>query len=216
MTKSKYDCSHVIEVDEEPRHHLVIANEFVRAFAVEIAPHDRTLCHHHPNDYLLYIASDAEIVSAARGEDPKQLNYRDGECELSSAGLMHVVENLGDNPFRNIVVELLPRAGELRRGLQPSVTDGDAQIGQILEERPGAILSVAMQPGSAIGISGPAVLASPYDDKLMVKELDEFDIPLGEFKKLMWVCAPRKVVVRNSGQARAHLVVFQVGPDTTR
>lgn len=216
MTKPRYDCSHVVEIDEEPRHHLVLANEFVRAFAVEIAPHDHTLCHHHPNDYLLYIASDAEIVSAARGEDPKRLNYRDGECELASAGLMHVVENLSDNPFRNVVVELLPRAAELRRGLQPSVTDGDAHIGQILEELPGAVFSVAMLPGSEIGISGPAVLASPYDDKLMVKELDEFDIPLDELKKLMWVCAPRQVAIRNSEQTRGRLIVFQVGLEATR
>ena len=216
MTKPKYDCSQVIEIDEEPRHHLVIANEFVRAFAVEIAPHDRTLCHHHPNDYLLYVASDAEIVSAARGEDPKRLNYRDGECELASAGLMHVVENLGDNPFRNVVVELLPRAGELRRGLQPSVTDGDAQIGHILEEQPGAIFSVAMLPGSEIGISGPAVLASPYDDKLMLKELDDFDVLLDSFRKLMWVCAPRQVAIRNSEPVRARLVVFQLGLETAR
>src|SRR5271170_2380410 len=115
-----YDCKHAVEIEQEPRHHLVFANEFVRGFAVEIAPHDRSLCHHHPNDYLLYVASGAEIVSAARDEEPKQLSYRDGECELLEAGLVHIVENLGDKPFRNVVVELLPRAGELRRGAAPS------------------------------------------------------------------------------------------------
>lgn len=115
MTKPDYDCSRVVEIEDEPRHHLVIANDFVRAFAVEIAPGERTLCHRHPNHYLLYVALGSEIISAARDEKPKQLNYRDGECEMSAAGLIHVVENLGDAPFRNVVVELLPRAGAQRR-----------------------------------------------------------------------------------------------------
>ena len=82
-------------------------------------PHDRTLCHHHANDYLLYVVGDAEIISAARDEEPKTLSYRDGECELLTAGMVHVVENLSDTAFRNVVVELLPRTGDLTRGATP-------------------------------------------------------------------------------------------------
>ena len=211
MAGERYSCEHVVPIDQEPRHHLVIANEFVRAFAVEIAPGDRTLCHHHPNDYLLYVATDAEIVSAARGEEPKRLSYRNGECELSSAGLTHVVENLGDTPFRNVVVELLPAATTLRRGVQPCITGGVAQVERILEESSGAIVRVAMQPSSEVEIAGPAVLASPYEGRLQIKELDAFDIPLDDFRKLMWVCAPRKVWIRNSGPALGRMCAFQLG-----
>jgi quercetin dioxygenase-like cupin family protein len=100
---SFYDCRQVVDIADEPHHHLVIANEYVRAFAVEIPPRTRTLCHHHPHEYLLYVAKGAEIISAARDEEPKRLNYVDGECELSKAGLVHVVENLGDGAFRNVV-----------------------------------------------------------------------------------------------------------------
>ena len=46
----------------------------------------------------------------------------------------------------------------------------------------------------------------------MMKELDEFDIPLDDFEKLIWVCAPRKVGVKNvragAGDERWY---FQVG-----
>ena len=44
-----------------------------------------------------------------------------------------------------------------------------------------------------------------------MKELDEFDIPLDDFAKLTWVCAPRKVGIRNDGQEPVRAVVFQVG-----
>ena len=116
---SAYDCSRVVDIADEPHHHLVIANEYVRAFSVEMPAHTRTLCHRHPDEYLLYVASGAEIVSAARDEEPKRLSYVDGECELLKAGLVHVVENLGDGAFRNVVVELSAAGATLKRGTKP-------------------------------------------------------------------------------------------------
>ena len=214
MATEPYSCEHVVPIDEEPQHHLIVANEYVRAFAVEIAPQERTLCHHHPNDYFLYVASGAEIISAARDEEPKNLNYEDGECEWSSAGLTHVVENLGDTWFRNVVVELLPAASKLRRGEAPQPARGHSHVEEVLEETAGSVFHVSLTPGAEVQISGPAVLASAYDDKLTLKELDEFDIPLDEFRKPMWVCAPRQVEIRNSGQKPARVIVFQVGSDT--
>jgi quercetin dioxygenase-like cupin family protein len=206
---STYDCSQVVDIADEPHHHLVIANEYVRAFAVEIPPRTRTLCHHHPHDYLLYIANGAEIVSAARDEEPKRLSYVDGECELSKAGLVHVVDNLGDAAFRNVVVEPLPAAARLKRGAKPTITDGNAQIEEILGEGPGAVFVVVMEPGAEAEIAGPAVIAAPYGP-VMVKELEEFDVALDDFRKLMWVCAPRKVGIRNP-TTRARAIVFQLG-----
>ena len=102
----------------------MIENEFVRAFAVEIAPYDHTLCHHHPHDYLLYVVGDGEIVSAARDEEPKKLSYSDGECELLEAGMVHVVENLSDtriSEYRRGVAawdRAVCRVAAIRRGLQ--------------------------------------------------------------------------------------------------
>lgn len=208
---SSYDCNRVVEIEDEPQHHLIIANEYVRALAVEVPPHTSTLCHHHPNDYLIYVARGAEIISAARGEEPKKLNYGDGECELSPAGLVHVVENLGDTAFRNVVVELLPGANRLKRGAGPAGIAGEAGIERIFQHERGAIYSVAMNAGAKVEIAGPAVIACPHGGEIMMKELDDFDIPLDDFRKLTWVCAPRRVSIRNVGQAAAEAVVFHVG-----
>jgi quercetin dioxygenase-like cupin family protein len=207
---SFYDCRQVVDIADEPHHHLVIANEYVRAFAVEIPPRTRTLCHHHPHEYLLYVAKGAEIISAARDEEPKRLNYVDGECELSKAGLVHVVENLGDGPFRNVVVELEPVAAELKRGERPGAIAGDMKIQSILEEGPGAIFSAELEPSAELEIAGPAVIAAPYEP-VMIREIEEFDVPLDHFKKLMWVCAPRKVGVKNVAELPATVLVFAVG-----
>ena len=207
---SFYDCRQVVDIADEPHHHLVIANEYVRAFAVEIPPRTRTLCHHHPHEYLLYVAKGAEIISAARDEEPKRLNYADGECELSKAGLVHVVENLGDGAFRNVVAELLPPAERSKRGTTPSVIAGDARIKRILDEAPGAIFRAELDPSAELEIAGPAVIAAPYEP-VMIREIEEFDVPLDHFKKLMWVCAPRKVGVKNVAELPATVLVFAVG-----
>ena len=207
------NCDEAVEIEDEPYHHLVITNNHIRAFAVEVPALSRTLCHRHPNDYLLYVAQGAEIISTARDEEPKRLNYGDDESELSKAGLVHVVENLSDHPFRNVVVEVLPEGRKLRRGADPKAVVGDAKVTRVLREEPGAIFTVELQPQAEVEIAGPAVLAVPWGP-VMVKELEEFDIPLEGFRKLMWVCKPRKVGVRNAGPTATRMVAAQVGVES--
>jgi quercetin dioxygenase-like cupin family protein len=216
----RYSCEHVVPIEQEPRHHLVIENEFVRAFAVEIAPHDRTLCHHHPHDYLLYVVGDGDIVSAARDEEPKKLNYRDGECELLQAGMVHVVENLGDTAFRNVVVELLPGTGSLRRGDDPKVIagEGDAiqtfeetRVTQLFDDDRAAIFSIQIQPGAEVEILGPAVVATPYENKLSPDALDGIEIKSNPICHLAWIPAQQEAILWGCWQETERVIIFQVG-----
>jgi hypothetical protein len=82
------------------------------------------------------------------------------------AGLVHVVENLSGTPFRNVVVELLPRAAPLRRGAGPDIIRGEAKVTPIFDDERAAIFSLEIEPGAEIEVSGPAVVATPYGNKL--------------------------------------------------
>jgi hypothetical protein len=206
-----YDCKHVAEIEQEPRHHLVIQNEFVRGFAVEIAPHDRSLCHHHPNDYLLYVASGAEIISAARDEKPKKLSYRDGECEMLEAGLVHVVDNRSDTRFRNVVVELLPRAGELRRGAAPTRTGGEASVAQIFDDERAAIFSIKIDPGAEVEVSGPAVVATPYGNRLNPDAIGDIEIKPSDICDLAWIPPQRRAILWGCWEGAETAIVFLIG-----
>jgi mannose-6-phosphate isomerase-like protein (cupin superfamily) len=211
VDEKRYSCAHLVSIEQEPRHHLVIENEFVRAFAVEIAPYDRTLCHYHSHDYLLYVVGDGQIVSAARDEEPKQLSYRDGECELSPAGLVHVVENLRDTPFRNVVVELLPGTGSLRRGDHPKVVAGEASITQHFADERAAIFAVDMKAGSEVEVPGRVVVASPYAHQVELENFRGDTVKLCEFKHIAWLWSPPKATLRNIGESHAKAVLFQIG-----
>lgn len=213
MNDKRYSCAHVVPIEQEPRHHLVIENEFVRAFAVEIAPHDRTLCHHHPHDYLLYVAGDAEIISAARDEEPKKLSYRDGECELLEAGMVHVVENVGETHFRNIVIELLPRFEELRRGPNPWRVTPSAAIPPHFDNEKVAIFRD--ETNAPVLLRGPAVVASTNvfdlawnkraEDSTMV---DGLLTTISNLKGLAYIPDGGLGILGSHG---AELVVFQLG-----
>ncbi len=223
---SAYNCREVVEIEQEPRHHLILTNQFLRAFAVEILPHDRTLCHRHPYDYLVYVASlAANIISAPKDGQPKTVFYGDGECEPGEAGLVHVVENLSNAAFRNIVIELLPRFEELRRGLAPqrrSPADGQGETvaspmpgsrGAEAEVRPHfeseriAVYRVDTDAGREIELTGPAVIASPYDHELELEIHEHPNGKLSGFRDLVWLGPLQKATLRGIGRA----VVFQLG-----
>jgi hypothetical protein len=223
---SAYDCREVVELEREPRHHLILANEFMRAFAVDIPPHDRTLCHRHSYHYLVYVAScAAEIISAPRDGESKATSYSDGQCELSEAGLVHVVENLRDTPFRNIVIELLPRVEELRRGRVPQRRLSAEEPGEtVASPGPGsrpvpaavpphfeservAVYRLDTDAGGEIELTGPAVVASPYDHKLELELPSEGKKRLTGFHDLIWLGPMQKGTLRGIGRA----VVFYLG-----
>jgi hypothetical protein len=207
----RYACDHVVPVEQEPRHHLVIENEFVRALVVKIAPHDRTLCHHHSYDYLLYVVGDAEIVSAARDEEPKKLSYRDGECELLQAGMVHVVENLKDTAFQNVVVELLPGTDDLRRGEKPITITGKTSIARRFVNKRAAIYLLEMKAGSEVLIPGPVVIAgSPESGELEQHEPSSVD-GANEFNGLAWIPAGTRVRLRTPVDASRKALLFQLG-----
>lgn len=204
-------CDEVVAIEDEPRHHLIFANHLVRAFAVEIAPHDRTLCHRHPNDYVLYVAGDAEIVSTPQGEVPKVLKYQDGECEQLSAGLVHVVENRNPTPFRNLVVELLTGIDSQPRGTEPKVLAGDAKVALLLNEERAEIYRLEMQPKSEVELCGPAVLASPYDDQFEIGGPAIGRRKLSRFRDLLWIASGEMAALRSASRGYARATIVLVG-----
>jgi hypothetical protein len=202
----------VVPIEEEPCHRLVIANEFVRAFMVEIAPHDRTLCHHHPTDYLLYVVGDADIISAARDEEPKKLSYRDGECELSDAGLVHVVENLGETPFRNVVVELLPSASTLRRGAAPVVVKGEACATIKFEDERASIYTVDLGCDGQVRVETPVLMVTLSKGTMRLPGREGTPVMIDQFNEFMWVPARQTGALQNPVGVPIRMVLFQVGP----
>ncbi len=237
MQATPHNCEHVVSIEQEPRHRLVIANEFVRGFAVEIAAHDHTLCHLHTHEYLIYVAGDAQIISEPRDAAPKTHSYQDGDCEFSPLGLVHVVENLRDAKFRNLLVELLPGAQDLRRGPDPKTVSGDSgisagaapfspSVGDRVGDRSDAgnveitnrfandrisVFLLEMQPSSQAEVFGPAIVASPYEHEVEFAPSQATAHSLAQFRDLSWLDPSTSATLSNRAGTPAKVVFIAVG-----
>jgi quercetin dioxygenase-like cupin family protein len=96
-----------VPVDREPRHHVFLANDYVRVFKVEVAAHDRTLLHQHDRDYAFVVLGDADIINARQGAPAMEQKLKLGDTAYAKGGFAHVAINQSDTPFRNITIEIV-------------------------------------------------------------------------------------------------------------
>ncbi len=213
MTDSTHphSCESVIAVADEPHHHLVVDNEWVRAYAVEIGPRKNTLCHLHSLPYLLYVAGEAEIVSAPKEGDARKHHYPDAYCEFAPAGLEHVVKNLADTTFRNLVFELRPEAAKLRRRGPGFASAAGVRNTPLYSGRTICAELINLGSGSQTEIAGPAVVATPYENsvELIVSELGTRK--LRHFRDLEYVPGGSAGLLRCEAGEPARLLVVTLG-----
>ena len=105
-----HEADFVVTMDREPHHHLVLQNQYIRVFKVEIPPHSATLIHQHSSDHVSVTIGDSSIESDVTQKPPEKLELKDGDIRFTNGGFAHSVKNLSDRPFRNVDVEFLTSA----------------------------------------------------------------------------------------------------------
>jgi len=95
-----------VQITSESSHHLVLENEYIRVFKVEVAPHASTLMHRHRHDYVFVTLGDAHVSNEVEGKPSVDLKLSDGETRFVAGNFAHVAKNLSDQPFRNATIEL--------------------------------------------------------------------------------------------------------------
>jgi len=96
-----------VELTAEPSHHLVLENQYVRVFQVEVAARRATLLHRHRHDYIFVTLGPSEVSNEVEGKPPVTLKLHDGETRFTSGNFAHVARNLANTSFRNVTIELL-------------------------------------------------------------------------------------------------------------
>jgi quercetin dioxygenase-like cupin family protein len=107
----------------EPHHHLKIENEYIRAYYVEVPPHEATQLHQHDHDYIYVSLGPSDVMNAPLNKPEVHLLLKDGETHFTRGGFAHVARNLADTPFRNVTIELLKPQDNPRNGCE-RVVDG--------------------------------------------------------------------------------------------
>ncbi len=206
-----HSCDSVISIADEPKHHLEIDNEWVRAYAVEIPPRENTLCHLHPWSYLMYVAGDAEIISTPRGGEAENQRFAPDYCDLHPAGLEHVVQNVNSAPFRAMIFEVLPGAQKLRH---PKPSSGHAAGIRMTTLYSGDVICaqlIELQSGSQTQVTGSAVLAIPYEDTVEFISPECGARKLERYRQLEYVPSGSTGLLRCESGGPARVLVVTLG-----
>uniref|UniRef100_A0A7S2UKB0 3-hydroxyisobutyrate dehydrogenase-like NAD-binding domain-containing protein n=1 Tax=Attheya septentrionalis TaxID=420275 RepID=A0A7S2UKB0_9STRA len=103
----------ILEVGDEPRHFLVLANEYVRALKVSFGTNDTTLAHRHAEDSLYFFLVDGglDVINHIKGSDPACDCMEFGEVRFgthkSDKPLVHKITNKTNKPMLCVDAEVL-------------------------------------------------------------------------------------------------------------
>lgn len=207
-----------VALTAEPSHHLAFANEYVRAFRVEVAPHASTLLHRHSHDYLFVTLGASQVENDVVGKPSVTMKLQDGETRFVPGDFAHVAKNLADTPFRNVTIELLqdaearknPPKWDEERGL--GVLEGGTR--DVMFVKDGARVSeVELQPGASIPShhhTGPHLLVALTDldlrNDVEGKPSLRAQISAGDVR---WVPGGFTHTVTNMGKQPARLITVE-------
>jgi hypothetical protein len=148
-----------VPIAQEQHHHLIIENSYIKAYEVEVPPHESTLQHVHDYDYVYIVFGAADITNAVVGKPVVNTHLDDTAINFAKGPLTHVAGNTGSTPFRNITISLLHRQGEAKI-YYPSVKaalDANIKDKQAAESTEVTVLETAEIRVKAIQIgNGPA------------------------------------------------------------
>ena len=108
-------------VKADSKHYTVeFENDEVRVLRIKYGPHEKSIMHQHPNAVAIFVTDSNTKFSFPTGE-PQTIPAKAGEVRWTPAAT-HLPENLGDQPFEVILVELKSKKSAKKMAQKPSTT----------------------------------------------------------------------------------------------
>jgi hypothetical protein len=174
-----------VALKDEPHHHLLFENEYVRVWAFGIHGHDATLVHNHDIPYFGLALGAADFVNAVTGKPETHASLTDGQVSYSKGGFSHLVRTETDTPFRNLTVELVKPQGAPRNRCVKVIADGALDCPQAAATPLGAATTlvfetdeVTMQSGEVSSIVQIAGLDTKPAHVLAVMDQSELSLAI--------------------------------------
>jgi hypothetical protein len=175
-----------IQVSQEPRHHNVLENEWVRVLDVHIPPHDTTLMHIHSTPSVFLLLSRAKTGSEVLIEPGKPL-FTAGDIWFEGfydKPRVHRVWNEDTVEFHVMDIELLHRSstfsGEVSVPYSQTLFDAKPvhAFRVVLGPGKGFTQNALATPFLVVGLSGPSA-DGVVNDRPFTKKGDCLFVPAG-------------------------------------
>ncbi len=116
-----------VPTKDEPHHHLVLENAYVRVLHVEIPAHEATLLHAHDLPYVSVTIGAADFINAVAGKPEAHATLADAQVGYSKGGFAHIVRTDAGTAFQNFTVELLKPQGAARNRCVKVIADSPVE-----------------------------------------------------------------------------------------
>lgn len=125
--RAQAPAASAVPTKDEPHHHLVLENAYVRVLHVEIPAHDATLLHAHDLPYVSVTIGAADFINAVAGKPEAHVTLADAQVGYSKGGFAHIVRTDAGTPFQNFTVELLKPQGAARNRCVKVIADSPVE-----------------------------------------------------------------------------------------
>jgi mannose-6-phosphate isomerase-like protein (cupin superfamily) len=138
----------VVPVGEEPRHHVVFQNKYVRVIDAAIVPGDTTLFHTHSVDNVPVVIAGGNLRTEILGGKITESSVETGSAWFVPATYTHRISNIGKTNLRFIDAEVLSSPPAT-----PTATETDKVPGRtlVLENEQVRIYSLKLARGETTG-----------------------------------------------------------------
>jgi len=197
----------VVPVKDEPRHHNVFENSFVRLLDVRIKPGDTSLFHKHATPSVFIVLHPVKTGSEVKMEEQKATALASQDPSITFEGFyksprIHRVWNADTAQFHVMDIEILSKGGHSVSA--PIQQDG---FKLLFDEQPVRAYRLTLQEGSNIQVQrrNPLLIVGLTDaakplsvnNKSFGKEGDFLYVPAGEAVQ----------IANNNGQAYSFAVM---------
>jgi len=207
------DDERILPANEEPRHVVMLENEWVRVIDVEIPEGERTLYHTHSLDYPYVLVTSVTLYNQIYGQEPKDVKMQAGFIgyydAASKGAYTHRFINRGPGTFRAIGIELLKpmEVPAAPNAALPALAGAEIALDN---GRVGAY-RIKIAPGKSIGpltIPGPSIRVAMGEGK-MVHETEDTQSET-RIAPAQFVFQPQTTtaVFTNTGATELELVEF--------
>jgi hypothetical protein len=206
-----------VPTKDEPHHHLVLENSYVRVLHVEIPAQQATLLHAHALPYVSVAIGPLDFINAVSGKPEAHATLTDAQVGYSKGGFAHIVRTDAGTAFQNFTVELLKPQGAARNRCVKVIADlpvqdcpAGAAVTPVFETDEILVESETLEPqGKRVDV------ASDSPRLFLVLDKSELTIAipaLGDTKlhsaDVFWLPAGAAPVLTNSGASVSRFLVL--------
>lgn len=212
----------VVDLSEDSHYELLLENDKVRVFAVNVDSHAETALVRHPNNYLTIHLQESEIAAWNAGESGVvSQRFPQDDIRFYFGGKPRALRNDTSTPYHSLMIEFLNpkvttygyQAGSGRwtygSDVIPAPVDPRAKFATVMPLGEATVKDVQLLPDDVYPTPEKSA------DELLIA-LTDVDLRIGDKRirkskeDLIWVPAGRKVSLVNNGSEPSTFVVIDL------